>query len=291
MKMIIEWLIQVEHLASEVYFKASEHFSQDREFSRFLSKLSEDEAMHYHVMVSAIDHLRDLPDAPPSIILDTDTRQNIESVFYDIGRKVENRVLTKNELVDALIKTEFSEWNHLFLYVVNRLKESIREFTYAAIRIQNHKRAIEYFCESSFNFNDKIKSLKQVCPVWNEKILIVEDDIPVAELLKAILNGEGDIDIAGDGIQGLEKVRKNYYKLIISDVDMPNMDGLEFFEQARVICPAINERFLFFTGGASAETIAFFEKYGIDYLKKPSSINLIQQKALEILLSDYNKSA
>ena len=284
MQEIIKWLRNLEHLASEVYFKASEHFKHDQEFSTFLKRAAEDEAWHYHVMVSASDHFRE-PQLPiPSIAIGKNTEQRIESVFHEINKKLADKTLTKDELFEALIKTEFSEWNDIFLYVVNTLKTNFREFSYAAIKIQNHKRAFEYFYEKTFKHVGKITQLKQIPAIWNEKILIVEDDEPIADLLKAILNDEGDIDIVGNGLKGLRRVEKEYYKLIISDVDMPIMNGLKFYEHASKIYPNINERFLFFTGRPSTEITTFFKKNRIEFLTKPSDINVIQEKALDILL-------
>ncbi len=290
MQEIIKWLRNLEHLASEVYFKASEYFKHDQEFSKFLKRAAEDEAWHYHVMVSAAEHFREHQPPIPSIALGKGTEQRIESVFHGINEKLADKTLTKGELLEALVKTEFSEWNDIFLYVVNTLKIKFREFSYAAIKIQNHKRAFEYFYEKSFEHVDNINVLKQVSAIWNEKILIVEDDEPIADLLKAILNGEGDIDIVGNGLKGLKRVEKNYYKLIISDVDMPIMNGLEFYEHASKIYPNINERFLFFTGRPSTEITTFFKTNRIEFLTKPSDINVIQEKALNILLRSPKES-
>ena len=85
-----------------------------------------------------------------------------------------------------LLKQSFQKKDDIFLYVVNTLKINFREFPYVAIRIQNHKRAFEYFYEKSFEHVDNINELKQVPAIWNEKILIVEDDELIADLLKAI---------------------------------------------------------------------------------------------------------
>ncbi len=296
MQEIIKWLRTLESLASDVYFKASEYFKHDQEFSRFLNRAAEDEAWHYHVMVSAAEHFRELHPPTPSIAIGKATEQRIEAVFHEINKKLADKTLTKEELLEALVKTEFSEWNDIFLYVVNTLQVNFREFSYAAMGIQNHKRVFEYFYEKSFEHAHKINELKQRPAIWNEKILIVEDNEPIADLLNAILNVEGDIDIVDNGLKGLKKVEKNYYKLIISDVDMPFMNGLEFYEHASKIYPNINERFLFFTGSPSTEIKTFFKKNHIEFLTKPSDIDVIQEKALSILLRNSkapmkNKSA
>ena len=49
----------------------------------------------------------------------------------------------------------------------------------------------------------------------------------VSDLIKALLNREGDIDIAENGQETLELIDNQFYKLIISDVEMPVMDGFD----------------------------------------------------------------
>ena len=109
MQETIKWLRNLEHLASEVYFKAPEYFKHDQEFSIFLKRAAEDEAWHYHFMVSAGEHFRELHPPIPSIALGKDTEQRIESVFHGINKKLADKTLTKGELLEALVKTEFSE--------------------------------------------------------------------------------------------------------------------------------------------------------------------------------------
>lgn len=296
MQETVKWLKVVEHLASEVYLKASEYFKLDQEFSKFLKRAAEDEVSHYQIMINAANHLGKIEARNPYIAIGKEIKQKIESAFHEVNRKMAAKTLTKGGLIETLIKTEFSEWNDIFLYVINTLKVDFREFSHAAMKIQTHKRAFEYFCENSPEYADKIDHLKQLPAIWNEKILIVEDDEPIAELLKAILNDEGDIDIVHNGQKGLKKVENTYYKLIISDIDMPLMNGIEFYEHASKIYPNINERFLFFTGIPSPERTIFFKKNRIEFLKKPSNIDVIQEKALHILLKNpkitmKNKSA
>ncbi len=65
-------------------------------------------------------------------------------------------------------------------------------------------------------------------------ILIVEDSISIRESLKYILTTNGySVVEAIDGIDGMEKLQLREYSCIITDINMPNMNGLEFIKGAR----------------------------------------------------------
>jgi two-component system sensor histidine kinase and response regulator WspE len=61
-----------------------------------------------------------------------------------------------------------------------------------------------------------------------KRILVVDDSLTVREMERKLLHGRGyEVDIAVDGIDGWNVVRANDYDLVITDVDMPRMDGIE----------------------------------------------------------------
>ena len=144
MKEIIKWLIDIEQLAGILYRGAADFFIEDKELSTFLAHLGEDEAWHFHIMGSAAQHLVDKPDeAYPQIAIDEDTQKKIETPFVENQEKLSSGNLTEESLMACIVATEFSEWNDLFLYVVNTLKKESREFQYVAARMQNHLKQIE----------------------------------------------------------------------------------------------------------------------------------------------------
>jgi len=66
------------------------------------------------------------------------------------------------------------------------------------------------------------------------KILVVEDDAKMAELLRRGLAGQGHaIDVAADGIKGLEKAQASSFDAIVLDVMLPGMDGLHVAKRLR----------------------------------------------------------
>ena len=67
------------------------------------------------------------------------------------------------------------------------------------------------------------------------KILVVDDERAIRNTLKEILEFEKyEVDLAEDGKQALEKIEKNAYDLIYTDVKMPGMDGIELLEIMRL---------------------------------------------------------
>jgi len=289
---IIDWLINIEHLAGETYKSTARYFSDDSDLKSFLDKIAEDEAWHFHIMGSAAENLKKLPISDYAVSIDRETDLKIKGIFHELTVKMNSKTLTKEELLDSVITAEFSEWNDLFLYVVNTLKNIVPEFNYIASRIQLHKGPVELFFESRPESANKITSYKILKPVWEERILIVDDEDAITGFLEALLEGEGKVDKASNGSEALELLKKNYYKLIISDIDMPGMDGISFYNEAAGIYPDINERIVFFTGGITEERRIFFKDNNLKFMLKPSGISTIREKVLPILINkDYLKPA
>ncbi len=69
------------------------------------------------------------------------------------------------------------------------------------------------------------------------KVLIVDDSTMLRDMLSYALNegGYSDVIEAVDGVDGLEKAKSTKFDLIITDINMPNMDGLTYIEELRKI--------------------------------------------------------
>jgi len=103
-----------------------------------------------------------------------------------------------------------------------------------------------------------------------KKILIVEDDELIAELEKDYLNASNyETEIACDGLQGLNAIRKNQYDLILLDVMLPKMNGFEICKEIR---KDMDTPIIFVT--AKKEDIDKIRGFGFgadDYIVKPFS--------------------
>lgn len=284
MKDIVKWLREVEHLACEFYLRAATYFADDPRLKKFLMKTAEEESWHYHVMGSAAEYMLSMPDFVPAISIDKETDDKIINFFADIKTRFENKTATKEDLLEKIAELELSEWNDVFLYTVNTLKDESSEFAFPAERIQAHIKGIEHFIESFENGPAILKKILDLPPVWIADILIVDDEPMLSDLIKAILNSKGNIDIANNGEEALKLLEGKDYKLILSDIDMPVMDGMTFFQEAVARDPEVRSRFLFMTGRLSPERRAFFDENSLKCLEKPFGIKVLRDEASKIIL-------
>jgi CheY-like chemotaxis protein len=260
-------------------------YANDPKLRTLLEHIAEDEAWHYHVMRNAADLMTSNPEIVSAISIDEATKNKIERYFAYIKDGLDNNTISRDELIEKIVEVELSEWNYIFLYVVNALKEKTSEFKYQTASIQGHIKEIEHFLETVENRPETLQQIKQLPPVWVENILIVDDDHNITELLDYLLNREGYIDIVHNGREAMELIHKKYYKLIISDIDMPIMDGLSLFKEAVSKFPSLSSRFLFVSGDLSPERMMFFDTHQLQYIAKPMQINVLREQAKKLLLS------
>ena len=103
-----------------------------------------------------------------------------------------------------------------------------------------------------------------------KRILVVEDDLFLRELYTDILTAEGyKVEAAADGEQALEKIKVGGYDLILLDIIMPKMDGLEVMRQVQSNPPQNpNKCVVFLTNLDKDEEIKTALKLGQGYLIK-----------------------
>ena len=107
------------------------------------------------------------------------------------------------------------------------------------------------------------------------RILIIEDEASIRRVLTKILSEESDtyiVEDAEDGIQGLEKIKNNDYDLVLCDIKMPKMDGIEVLEAVKKIKPEIP--MVMISGHGDMETAIQTMRLGaFDYISKPPDLN------------------
>ena len=107
------------------------------------------------------------------------------------------------------------------------------------------------------------------------KILIIEDEAAIRRVLSKILSEESDsyiVEDAEDGFQGLEKIKNNDYDLVLCDIKMPKMDGVEVLEAVKKIKPEIP--IVMISGHGDMETAIQTMRLGaFDYISKPPDLN------------------
>jgi len=107
------------------------------------------------------------------------------------------------------------------------------------------------------------------------KILIIEDEAAIRRVLSKILSEESDtyqVEDAEDGASGYEKIKNNDYDLVLCDIKMPKMDGVELLEAVKKIKPEIP--IVMISGHGDMETAINTMRMGaFDYISKPPDLN------------------
>jgi response regulator RpfG family c-di-GMP phosphodiesterase/serine/threonine protein kinase len=117
------------------------------------------------------------------------------------------------------------------------------------------------------------------------RILVIDDEGSVRELCKQLLEAEGAIvDLAGGGSQGLTLVAKGDYDLVLLDVAMPDMNGVEVLARIRQQQPKSHIKVLMFSGHTTPEEMSEMLSRGADdFLTKPFSIAQLLARVQNLL--------
>ena len=109
------------------------------------------------------------------------------------------------------------------------------------------------------------------------KILIVDDEEIVLSFARdALEEGDYEIELASSGLEALKKIEREYFDFILTDIRMPECDGIELAQKAREIIPSVG--IIFMTGYANLNTAKDAIKEGAyDYIMKPFELNEIRQ--------------
>jgi len=104
-------------------------------------------------------------------------------------------------------------------------------------------------------------------------ILIIDDEKAIRKTLTEILSFEGyKLDEASDGEEGLKKFREKTYDLVLCDIKMPRIDGIEFLQKAVEINPDVPV--IMISGHGNIETaVEAVKKGAYDFIQKPPDLN------------------
>ncbi len=113
-----------------------------------------------------------------------------------------------------------------------------------------------------------------------ERILVVEDEPTVAELIADVMAEEGHlVDILLDSREALGRLDKKQYGLLICDLKMPHLDGAWLLSRAGALAEApLQQKLLFVTGDTmSPRTLEFLKSSGLPYLAKPFLVEELKE--------------
>ncbi len=114
------------------------------------------------------------------------------------------------------------------------------------------------------------------------KLLIIEDDIQLLEILKTSLKNRYVIDSAQDGLQGLQLVGQGKYDLILLDRSIDGIDGLEFCQQLRQQGNQVLVMIMS-TQGSTYDRVSGLDAGADDYLVKPFALNELEARIRALL--------
>jgi len=278
MKELVEWLQSVEGLARALYAEAATQCSEDPVFSTFLRRLADDEGQHFDMMERAKQLLADPGEVPTlAIAADEQTRHRIERPIHQCFEKLRQGKATRKDIIEAMVQVEFSELNDIFTYVLRVCRASSMVFQEMAAIVQEHRESIERFVAQVEGAEDAFRELQKLPRVWTNRYLVADDDPPLRELFTALFEDEAEVVVATNGEEALQAAQETFFNVIVSDIEMPRVNGLEFFRRVTQECPSLAKRFLFWSGSLSPEVLALCREYEVPYLQKPVDISTLRQ--------------
>jgi len=117
------------------------------------------------------------------------------------------------------------------------------------------------------------------------RILVVDDEEGIRKLVSTILVKSGHVvDVTGDSVDAFEKLGSNTYDVIICDIRIPGMSGMEVYKLTLEAHPELTGKFIFITGDTSDETTrVFLEQNNLSYISKPFDRETMIKKVNSLL--------
>jgi CheY-like chemotaxis protein len=118
------------------------------------------------------------------------------------------------------------------------------------------------------------------------RVLVVDDDPYVARAIARALRNE-DVSTAGSGEEAFALLQTERFDLIVCDVMMPVMTGMELHERLRATRPGLERRMLFITGGVfTPDAAAFLARVPNPRLEKPFDVAALQAMVRDLVEDD-----
>ena len=267
---LVDWLVVIESLAHDVYKATAEALHADLEMSRFVAQLADNEKQHAELMTRIRDVVAKQTDAPsPDIRLDATVREKVETPFRRLQAEVASGTITRKSAMALIAEVEFTEWNDIFLYVLDKFGKQGREMEMISATIQEHKRSIEAFIAKLPPQVRPELDVANLSNIWDIRLLLVDDSRMVRELLVGILKSVGQVTATENGEQALKATRAHFFDAVVSDIRMPGISGIDFHRQAVAEHPDLQNRFVFISFDPSEHEAKYLTDHQIPLVLKP----------------------
>jgi CheY-like chemotaxis protein len=117
------------------------------------------------------------------------------------------------------------------------------------------------------------------------KILVVDDEPVIREFISQVLGEQGHtVETVDNAADALKKVKSKRYRLILLDIKMPGMSGIELYKRFQKIAPSLTKRIVFITGDVMGKrTLDFLDKTKTPYIMKPFEARQLKTEINRIL--------
>ncbi len=271
---LIDWVRGTEERAGRLYRACATMCADDAPLARFLNTLADEESSHAGYVAAAGERLSDLQDRPPlDIVLDEASRRGVESLLARFEHLLDRPHISKKDVLEYIARLEASEWNPLFLYFAEEYRRTGREGERVVQEIQMHLQRIQDFLDAQTHDLRPSVNVATLPHISEPRFLVVDDSAPLRRLLAALLRRRGAVDTAADGREGLDRLKDHFHDVIISDVQMPGMDGVEFYRRAVQYDAGLQRRFVFCTAARTPELEDCAKKNRLRLLSKPFGLD------------------
>ncbi len=280
------FLRPAEQEALAAYEALARCFADRPALVTFLRQLAKDEATHLELLRRAEEQFRaGGEDRQVSLRLDEQTTQAVHGLSQLLAC-AQTGQLTEAELLAGIVHAEFSEWNEVFLYVLSCFRKGEPEFQRAAAVVHQHKRHIEEY-QATCPASVRLPNLPPPLPeVWQQRMLVVDDEEALRLLLQVYLRDRGEVTVAANGAEGLVHAQNSFFDVILTDVDMPQLSGLDFYHALAATGSPNRHRFIFMTADASPAVRAVARDAAAVVLEKPFMLQELAAAVQKVLTWD-----
>lgn len=278
----INWLADREEEIEALYRSAALRFADHPELAQFLLTLADQERDHGGYLRQLYQpHYQGLPEG--ELLCPPDAREKTVEMIAAGWQALAAKDFRQEQMLELIARLEFSEWNAIFLLAMNWRGQSDGEFRRMLGEIELHRKTVEDYLLHSPAADDLYQLIHTLAPLWKKRILIVDDDPVIARLLGIVMTPYGELEVTTRPADALNHLRSRHFDVMISDVCMPEMDGIELYQQAVQLDPEIGKHFLFFTATNQQEHLRFIAEHHIPTLKKPARLNVLQAAMTSLL--------
>ena len=273
----------IEEEARSVYRELADSFTALPSLPPFLRALSKDEETHLELLDAAENLLRETADAPKaSLRFSAEDSQQMIRTLRGLRDRAAGGRLSETQLLEGIIEAEFSEWNDMFLYVVTHFRQLAPTFQHMVSVVQQHRRHIEEYLSLRPAEVHPPNAAHALPQVWEERILVADDDEVLRLVIGEFLARLGKVSTAANGVEALALARERFFDVIVSDVDMPGLTGLELYD-AVAVTPSEQQRFIFITGLPRPQLADLCAQGRARMLLKPFSLEELQGTVISVL--------